>query len=94
MSNWLNKILGRGEGAADAAPVAPSSYAPTEPAVAPIADIDLSLDVLVAENLRLGAEIDRLRERRKALKPLIDQKVREREQAAPLGPGSAVIKGE
>lgn len=77
--SWLKKILGNG------------AAAPAEPEQPAAALQDLSLDVLVSENLRLGAEIDSLRQRRMAIKALIDQKIREREMNAPRGSGSANI---
>ena len=46
----------------------------------------------VSESLRLGSEIDNLRQRRMVIKQLIDQKVAEREANAPRGQGGASIK--
>lgn len=80
---WLKNLMGAKGQTPDPAA---ESVAP-EPALA-----DLSLEVLVSENLRLGAMIDELRERRLALRPLIEQKILERERSAPSGPGSAVLK--
>jgi len=80
---WLDQLFGRA-----AAPRAPEGAAePASPAVQ-----DLSIEVLVSESLRLGSEIDNLRQRRMVIKQLIDQKVAEREANAPRGQGGASIK--
>lgn len=76
---WLSNLL---NGNQEAAP----SAAAAEPA-----PVDLSLEVLVNENIRIGVQIEELRERRRAIKVLIDQKIHEREAAA--GVPQAVLKG-
>lgn len=56
-------------------------------AAKPHAEEPVTLDSLVAENQRLGAQIDAIRAKRRENKLLIDQLIAERERDAATRPG-------